>query len=109
MDAALQNDFLTIIDSAITHHRVVQIKHNNTWRTIEPYIAGIYKGTQQTSLYGFCRDVIPTLQSGPSNRWQFFNLDDIEDIEVTLYEFRPHSDYRGTHEQIQPVYLKLNS
>lgn len=108
MNATLQDHYLTVINDAITGHRVVQFKHNNMWRTIEPYMAGLSKTTHATSLYGFCRDVTPSSQAGTNPLWQVFNLTDIEDMQLTYYEFYPHPDYVDSQEYIHPVYMKLN-
>ncbi|GAB3970744.1 hypothetical protein GCM10028806_19290 [Spirosoma terrae] len=107
MNPQLQNHFLTVIGTAITDHRVIQIKYNNVWRTIEPYMAGLHKESQMPSLYGFCRDVTPTLYTKTDNRWQIFSFSDIEDIELTYYEFNPHLEYTGANDRLQPVYVKL--
>jgi len=107
MNSLSQNDFLTVIGTAITDQRVIQIKHNNVWRTVEPYMAGLHKESQTPSLYGFCRDVIPTLYAAQDNRWQVFRFSEIEDIELTYYEFRPHLEYTGSFDRLQPVYVKL--
>ncbi|GAB3887947.1 WYL domain-containing protein [Spirosoma agri] len=102
-----QNQFLTLIGTAITDHRVIQIKHKNIWRTVEPYMAGLSRETQTPGLYGFCRDVIPARYQNVDNRWQVFPFDDIEAIELTYYEFRPHLEYTGNFDRMQPVYIKL--
>ncbi len=107
MNPQIQNDFLKLIGIAITDQRVIQIKHNSIWRTIEPYMAGLHKETQVPSLYGFCRDVIPTLYKENDERWQIFRFTEIEDIELTYYEFQPHLGYTGKYESIQPAYIKL--
>ncbi|MFD2574517.1 hypothetical protein ACFSUS_28030 [Spirosoma soli] len=106
MDISLQNKFLQLIDSAIKSRLVVQLKHKGTWRTVEPYMAGIHQQKQTASLYCYCRDVIPGQQLG-NTRWQIFNLDDIEDMELTLYGFETHIDYRGKAESFKPVYAKM--
>jgi hypothetical protein len=107
MESGLQNKFLQLIDTAIKNKRVVQIKLKESWRTVEPYLAGIHQTTQTTSLYCYCRDVIPGEQPGCS-RWQIFSLDDIQAIELTLYEFETHYEYRSTAVPFKTVYAKMS-
>lgn len=107
MNPTIQDQFLTLINRAITSRRVVQFKHRKTWRTVEPYIAGVNKDAQITSFYGFCRDVVPSVETTTNRLWQVFNITDIEEIELTYYEFTPHPDYVGCQDQIYPVYVRL--
>ncbi len=99
------NDVFALIDSAITSQQVIQIRLYNQWRTVEPYLIGLHKNTQMSIVYGFCRDVVPC-DATPS-RWQVFNLDDIDLIELTNYSFQPHTDYEGEYEFMQTVYRSL--
>ena len=102
MSEDLQNQFFTIIDSAVASQRVIQLKHNNQWRTIEPYMVGLHSETQVPCLYGFCRDVM-----GDSPRWQFFMLSEIRNMELTNYSFQPHLEYEGSHTLLKSIYIKL--
>ncbi|SOD79333.1 hypothetical protein [Spirosoma fluviale] len=105
MKTLLQGDAFVVIDDAIMDQLVIQIKVKKRWRTIEPYMTGLRRDTLTSVVYGFCRDTVPSPVS-PS-RWQFFNLDDIDAIEVTNYSFQPHIDYRGKTDALLTVYRKL--
>ncbi|GAB3544508.1 hypothetical protein [Spirosoma fluminis] len=107
MEAAIQNKFLKLIDFAMRNHWVIQLKHKNSWRTVEPYIAGVHQTTHSASLYGYCRDVVPSPKEG-NTRWQVFSLNEVEDVELTFYEFSTRYDYGGTFEPIHPVYFKVD-
>ncbi|GAB3018109.1 hypothetical protein [Spirosoma pulveris] len=106
MKSLLQGDAFVVIDDAIVNQFVIQIKVKKSWRTIEPYMTGLKRDTLTSVVYGFCRDTVPSASS-PS-RWQFFNLDDIDAIEVTNYSFQPHVDYKGKTDALLSVYRKLN-
>lgn len=106
MNVSLQNDYLQLIDSAIRSQRVVQIKLNGSWRTVEPYVAGIHQTTNSVSLYCYCRDVIPGQAPGES-RWQVFSLDEIDEIELTWYEFETHCDYEHETGLFAPIYFRM--
>ena len=108
MNSDLQRSFLTIISAAIVGYRVVQLKHRGIWRTIEPYIAGTDTTTKLPCVYGFCRDVIPNSSPGHDVRWQFFRIDELEAVEMTYYQFRPHIEYNGSCGRIQPILTRLD-
>jgi len=103
---SLPNDTVfSTINAAITGHQVVQIKLKDTWRTVEPYLVGLHRVTQELSLYGYGRDTVPGYAA--PNRWEVFRLDEIESAELTSYSFLPHVDYNGRTEVVQPVYRRL--
>lgn len=105
MRTQLPSDAFVILDDAIIDQQVVQIKLAKTWRTIEPYMMGLHEDTGKSVVYGFCRDVVPS--STMPSRWQLFDLEDIQAVEVTNYSFRPHVDYEGDENGMRRVYRKL--
>ncbi|ADB39131.1 hypothetical protein [Spirosoma linguale] len=105
MKIQLQGDAFVVIDDAILDQQVIQIKVKKKWRTIEPYMTGLDRNSLKSVVYGFCRDMVPS-PSYPS-RWQRFDLDDIDAIEVTNYSFDPHVDYEGEDDCMLTVYRKL--
>jgi predicted DNA-binding transcriptional regulator YafY len=106
METGLNHQYLALIDKAIKSQRVIQIRYRNNWRTVEPYLAGIHQEEKTASLYCYCRDVIPGQQSGES-RWQIFTLDEIEAIELTLYQFEKHVHHKRQLKQVKPLMLTL--
>ncbi|GAB3792481.1 hypothetical protein GCM10028819_02760 [Spirosoma humi] len=90
------------LDAAIRGQQVVQIRLENTWRTVEPYLMGLHRVTQGPVLYGYCRDTVPNYTT-PS-RWEIFHLDKVDSIELTSYSFLPHIDYKGRVESVEPVF-----
>ncbi|GAB2531835.1 hypothetical protein [Spirosoma aerophilum] len=105
MNTQQKNDVFTTIEVAIKRQQVIQIKHFNTWRTIEPYQLGIHFRGQTLVVYGYCRDVIPAHIK--QSRWQVFNLEEIASIELTNYSFQTHIDYKGQYNFMQSVFAKL--
>jgi hypothetical protein len=106
MNTYQKNNIFTTIEVAIKRKQVIQIKHQDAWRTIEPYQVGIHYRSQELVLYGYGRDVIPT--STKHSRWQVFSLGEIDSIELTNYSFQPHIDYKGQYNFMQSVLAKLN-
>ncbi|GAB4029896.1 hypothetical protein [Spirosoma gilvum] len=96
----------SIIDSAIATQRVIQIKQNKSWRTLEPYQFGFPKeGRKLLTIYGYCLDMVPDTHS-PS-RWQLVELENVEAIELTNYWFQPRADYTGQTDLLQTVFCQL--
>jgi|SRR5919202_3403289 hypothetical protein len=93
MISPFKNRFLAVIEEAITSQRVIQIKHNNTWRTVEPHLVGSHQFSHSHSFYGYCRGDVISGEQAKTSRWQVFHVDELEDIELTLYSFESHSNY----------------
>jgi len=102
MDIPKGNIVIKTLELAIVGKQVFQIRLKNTWRTVEPYLIGLHRVTQELVLYGYCRDTVPSYTT-PS-RWEIFQLDKIDSIELTSYSFLPHIDYKGQIESVKPVY-----
>lgn len=105
MNSPQKGSVFRTVNAAIAGQQVVQIRLENTWRTVEPYLAGLHRVTQEPILYGYCRDAVPDCTT-PS-RWGIFYLNKIDSIELTSYFFLPHIDYKGVTESVQPVYCRL--
>lgn len=100
-----KNNVIAVIHTAIKKQQVIQLRLGNRWRTVEPYQTGIRKGTQESVVYGYCRDVIPA--GAVPGRWQMFNLDEIDAVELTNYSFQPHVDYIGQCDCFQMVFSRV--
>ena len=105
MDILRRDTVFATINAAISGQQVVQIKHKNNWRTIEPYLVGLHRVTQELALYGYGRDIVPGCTM--SSRWEVFHLNEVDGAELTNYSFLPHVDYNGRTEAVQPVYRRL--
>ncbi|WP_020595166.1 hypothetical protein [Spirosoma panaciterrae] len=106
MNTTQPDSVWSIIDSAITTQRVIQIKQNKNWRTLEPYLFGFPKeGRKQLTIYGYCLDIVPDAHT-PS-RWQMVELENVEEIELTNYWFQPRADYTGQADLMQTIFCQL--
>lgn len=106
MNTTQPDSVWSIIDSAITTRRVIQIKQNKNWRTLEPYLFGFPKeGRKQLTIYGYCLDIVPDAHT-PS-RWQMVELENVEEIELTNYWFQPRADYTGQTDLMQTIFCQL--
>lgn len=106
MKTTLPQQYLNLIEEAIISQRVIQIHHKNYWRTVEPYLVGIHQEDKTTSLYCYCRDVLPGLQPGETH-WQIFPLHEVDAIELTLYHFEKNAYHQRQLKQVKPLLLAL--
>lgn len=87
-----KDNLVQLVMLAIATRRVIQIRVQAHWRTLEPYVLSKQKRNRKVLiLYAYCRDIVQTEQH-PS-RWQRFRMDEIEQAELTLYMFCPHMEY----------------
>ncbi|MFD2573634.1 hypothetical protein ACFSUS_23545 [Spirosoma soli] len=94
---------LSALAFAINNRCVIQIKHRGVWRTVEPFMTGLRCDTQCLGLWGYCRDVVPQDGNGQC-RWQFFAVEEIDHLEMTLYSFEVRYDFLDYCKWLDPVY-----
>ena len=106
INATLQRSLFFTLESAIMDQRVIQIKFQGIWRTLEPYQLGLPKqGSGKLTLYGYCRDL--ACLSLTNSRWQLFEVDQISRIELTTYSFQPHASYSEQTDLLHPIFFRV--
>jgi hypothetical protein len=106
MDSILPYQFIPLVDRAILGHWVVQIYHQGSWRTVEPYLVGLEPDSQAHYLYGYCRSVMANPKTGQT-RWQLFWLSEIQQMELTVYGFTPQANYPPPSAGLSPALIHL--
>ena len=86
-----ETNMKTEICSAINSKQVLEFYYNGGIRLVEPFCYGIHKNTNNELLRGY--QACGYSESGESNGWKLFLVDDISKLTITNNHFSGSREY----------------